>query len=427
MKKILSVFLAALMAACLFTPALAAGGTYNVTFTAPSATLGEDAYSYYKCVNGEFEEFEEDPEGLWAYYSEDGCYYYLDDLTTRSREVFENAAPGTPESVRYMPAKCTNGPVEAGKTVSFLVVTNEVYDQSTVTVLCNGEVLNKNASGEYAVVADRDLVFSVLEFDENNAPLLLRNHYIVSLTSGDGYAAKPLIGQNNKAVYYGDDFEFRVKITKGFNGDNMKVKVIRGENFLSEFLGEDADLLSSVMGDAETLRSTGVDADGFRTYKIRNITSDCKVLISGVNKDSSSGVLAMLKRILRLLLGLLGINLDSVLGEDNNPLAAYTVTMNENISANGVTYTSNPEFKYNSESGNYETEVLSGECVTIVVTKTRENQNVSVSWEPGEEGGEDYSVNWQAYYDINTQKTTWKAIWYIDGISADTTVSITAN
>ena len=426
MKKFLSVFLAALMVACLFTPALAAGQTYNVTFTGPSAVLGEDAYSYYKRANGEFTEFEEDPEGLWGYYSEDGQYYYLDDLTSKSREIFDNAAPGTPESVRYMPAKCQNGPVAANSTVSFILVTSEVYDATTAIVLCNGEIVAPNNSGEYAVTADRDLVFSVQEFDENNAPLLLRNHFIVALTSGDGYAAKPLQGENNKAVYYGDDFSFRVKITKGFNGDNMKVKVIRGENFLSEFLGEDADLLSSVIGDAETLSSTGVDSDGYRTYKIKNVTSPCKVLISGVNKDSSSGILAMLKRILRLLLSLLGINLDSMLGEDKNPLAAYTVTINEDINASGVTYTSNPEFKYNAETGNVDTEVLSGECVTIVVTKTRENQNVNVTWTPNA-NEESYDVHWEAYYDLKTQKTTWKAVWYIDGISADTAITITAN
>ena len=213
-------------------------------------------------------------------------------------------------------------------------------------------------------------------------------------------------------------------LTKGFNGDNMQVKVVRGDNFLSEYLGEDADMLSSVMGDAETLASTGVDADGYRIYKIRNVTTNCKVLISGVNKDSSSGILAMFKRILRLLLGLLGINLDSLLGE-NNPLAAYTVTLDNRVAADGITVDTNPAFTYNAESGNYEAEVLSGECITIVVSSTTENPNVRVTWTPRDDNAGDYTVNWQSYYDFNTKKTTWKAVWYVDGISADTAITIT--
>ena len=426
MKKTLSVLLAALMIAMTLVPAFAAGGSYNVTYVGPSAEYGEDAYSYVKSVNGEFTEFVEDPDGGYGYYSGDGKYYYIDDLVTSSREVFDNAEPGSPESVRYSPAKCQNGTVEAGKTVSFRVITNEVYDASTIIVLCNGEIVNRNSSGEYAVTANRDLRFSVLERDENNMPVLLRNHFTVTLTSGDGYSAKPLANSNNKAVYYGGEFEFRVKITKGFNGDNMKVKVVRGVNFLSEFLGEDADMLSSVIGDAESLSSTGVDADGYRTYKIKNITSDCKVLISGVTKDSTSGILATLKRILRLLLGLLGINLDSLLGEENNPLTAYTVSLDANLGSNDVTYKTNVEFKYNSETGRYEAEVLKGEGVTIAVTKTQENKTVNVSWTPKADN-DDYSVNWQSFYDFSTQKTTWTAVYYVDNINANTAITITSD
>lgn len=426
MKKTLSVLLAAIMVAVTMLPVMAAGGTVNVTFRAPSAEY-EGGYEYYLSSNGEFSAFVEDPDGGYGYYSEDGCYYYLDDLTDRSRQVFDNAAPGSPESIRYSPAKCEDGPVEKGSTVSFRVITSEVYDITTLTVMCNGRVLDRNVNGEYSVTANQNLAFSVVERDENNVPILLRNHFTVTLTSGDGYAAKPLQNSNNRVVYYGDSYEFRVKITKGYNGDNMKVKVIRGSNLLSEYLGEDADMLSSVIGDAESLTSTGVDSDGYRTYKIKNITSDCKVQISGVNQDSSSNVFSMLKRILRLLLGLLGINLDSLLGEENNPLAAYTVSLDPNITAGGVSYTTNPEFKYNSATGKYEVEALSGECVTVVVTKTRENQNVTVTWTPREEDAEPYAVNWQAYYDFDIQKTTWSAVWYIDNIHANTTITITAN
>ena len=425
MKKTLSVFLASLLVALLFVPAFAAGGTVNVTFRAPSSEF-EGGYAYYKTLNGEFTSFVEDPDGGYGYYSKDGHYYYIDDLTTNSRKVFDEAEPGSPESVRYSPAQCENGPVTAGSTVTFRVITNEVYDISTITVKCNDEILPQNANGEYSVTADRDLAFSVVERNENNDAVLLRNHYTVKLSSGDGYAAKPIRDTNNKVVYYGDSFEFRVKITKGYNGDNMKVQVIRGTNLLSEYIGEEADMLSTVTGDAESLSSTGVDADGYRTYRIDNITSDCKVTISGVNKDSSSGILATLKRILRLLLGLLGLNLDSLLGEENNPLAAYTVTLDPNISAAGVTYKVTPDFTYSNDSGKWETEVLKGEGVTLAITKTAENQNIAVTWDPGNENG-DYTVNWQAYYDLSTQKTTWTAVYYIDNITANTSIKIVAN
>ena len=424
MKRTLSVFLASLLVALMLVPAFAADGTVNVTFNGPSSNY-EGAYAYYQSVNGEFTSFVEDPEGGYGYYSVDGCYYFLDDLTAKSREVFDNAAPGSPESVRYSPAQCENGAVEAGSTVSFRVITNEVYDINTVSVMCNGDLLPQNANGEYAVTADRDLVFSVVERDENNQPILLKNHYTVTLGSGDGFAAKPLKDANNKVVYYGEDYEFRVKITKGYNGDNMKVQVIRGSNLLSEYIGEEADMLSTVTGEAESLSSTGVDADGYRTYKITNITSNCKVTISGVNKDSSSGILAMLKRILRLLLSMLGLNLDSLFGEENNPLAAYTVSLDPSINSAGVSYKITPEFTYSNTSGKWETEVLKGEGVTLVVTKANPDQNVRVVWNPGNETGT-YTVNWQAYYDLATQKTTYSAVYYIDNISADTTITITA-
>ena len=425
MKKVLSVFLAALMVALLFTPAFAADDTYNVTFIGPSAQLNDDdAYTYYKSVNGEFENFVLDPDGGYGYYSVDDAYYYLDDLTDKSREVFDNAAPGTPEYDRYSPAKWENCTVEAGSTVSFRVITDEVYDVKTVRVFCNGEQIYINNYGEFAVVADQDLTFSVAERDING-DILLRNNFAVVLTSGEGYAAKPVLDENYHAVYYGDSFRFRVRLSSGYSGEQMTVKVVRGDSMLSEFLGEDADMLDSIIGNSETLRSTGVDSEGCRTYRIDNVTSNCKVLISGVNKESSSGILAIFKRILRLLLGLLGIDLGEMLGEDKNPLASYTVTLNDNLNGTGISYTTNHKFAVNAETGNNETEVLKDECVMIVVTKQRENQNVNVTWTPRE--NEDYTVNWQAYYDAKTQKTTWQAVWYIDGINADTTIKIIAS
>ena len=107
-------------------------------------------------------------------------------LTDESRKVFDNAAPGSPESVRYSPADYENGTVDDGVTVTFRVITSEMYDENSVAILCNGDVVQKNSYGEFAVVADRDLVFSVQERDENNAPVLLKNHFIITLTSGGG-------------------------------------------------------------------------------------------------------------------------------------------------------------------------------------------------------------------------------------------------
>lgn len=432
MKKIGSVFLAALLVACSFLPAFAADGSHNVTFGTPSSNFETDAYAFYRSVDGFFADFAEDPNGAYGHYSKDGKYYLIDDLTDSSRKVFEEAAPGTEEAKRFTPVPYQNGSVADGTTVTFIVVTSEKYDINSVVVLCNGEIVQKNTKNEYAVTADRDLAFSVQEFDENNAPILLKSHFIVTLTSGDGYAAKPIQGANNKVAYYGEDYEFRVKISKGFNGSNMQVKVLRGSNFLAEYIGEEADMLSTVMGDAETLSSTGVDSDGYRTYKITNITTDCKVLISGVNKDSTSGVLAMLKRILRLLLGLLGINLDDLLGEDLNPLAAHTITLNADVDTTFATYTTDPAFNYNASSGNYEAEILSGECVSVVISTTKQeltNPNLHpVTWtkasEPDKLYGMDYNISWQAYYDIDSSKTYWTAIWYVDGLTSDATINI---
>lgn len=439
MKKTLSIILAALLVACTLVPAFAAGGKVNVTFHGPSAQLETygletPAYVYYQTKQGEFCEFVEDENGGYGFYHVDGCYYFIDDLTDNSRKVFDEAEPGSPESVRYSPAQCESGQVDQGSSIAFKVFTNEAYDADTLVVLCNGVQLQLNAYGEYVVIANSDLDISVMEIDSaTNSQMLMPNHYTVSLTSGDGYAAKPLINNNNKVVYYGGDYEFRVKITKGFNGDSMQVKVIRGTSFLSEYLGEEADTLSSFLGEAETLSSTGVDQEGCRTYKIKDITSDCKVLISGVNQDSSSGILATLKRILRLILGLLGIKLDGLLGEGSNPLAAYTVSLDATAAdSDGITYTANPEFKYNNESGNYEAEVLNGECITIVLKTTREefaNPNrTRVTWvkadEPDKIYGNDYTVSWQAYYDLKNDRTYWTAVWYIDGINCDTAIKI---
>ena len=115
---------------------------------------------------------------------------------------------------------------------------------------------------------DRNLNIEVKE------SVLETNHYNVVLTSGQGYSLKMLQGENYRVVYYGGDFKFRVKLVSGYSDADMSVTVVRGSSALSQFLGDDADLLSRIDGSSETLVSDGVDSEGCRTYTIKNITSN---------------------------------------------------------------------------------------------------------------------------------------------------------
>lgn len=421
MKKTLSVFLALLMAFTCIYPVFAAEGDtnvpetgegetgtkYSVTFQSP-VRLEADAYMYVKTINGEMQ-FEEDPDGEYVFF--DNRYMLPSNIYDR----YHDQIP--PE--RYSPVQYS-GTVEIaeGETLTFKILTSEKYNVLTATVFVNGSPAALNAHDEYAIYVDRDLIISVAEFDETTgAEALLRNHFHVKLTSGDGYKVKTLKGQNYEVTYYGDSFEFRVKVDKGYSAAGIKVSVQRGKSSLDGFLGEeDSDMLAGIIGKAEPLTSYGIDEDGCRLYKIENITTDCKVIVSGIQEESSVGIFAFLKRILRLLLDIFGIKLDIL----DSITAYYTVTIDA-AEADGVTYQVIRSTE--DELSPSEFTVTSGDGITVVVTKKDPTQDVSVMWTPGNELGT-YKTDWILDYNTVTGEVTYVAVYNIDNITADTTIVI---
>lgn len=421
MKKTLSVFLALLMAFTCIYPVFAAEGDtnvpetgegetgtkYSVTFQSP-VRLEADAYMYVKTINGEMQ-FEEDPDGEYVFF--DNRYMLPSNIYDR----YHDQIP--PE--RYSPVQYS-GTVEVaeGETLTFKILTSEKYNVLTATVFVNGSPAAINAHDEYAIYVDRDLIISVAEFDETTgAEALLRNHFNVKLTSGDGYKVKTLKGQNYEVTYYGDSFEFRVKVDKGYSAAGIKVSVQRGKTGLDGFLDEeDSDMLAGIIGKAEPLTSYGIDEDGCRLYKIENITTDCKVIVSGIQEESSVGIFAFLKRILRLLLDIFGIKLDLL----DSITAYYTVTIDA-AEADGVTYQVIRSTE--DELSPSEFTVTSGDGITVVVTKKDPTQDVSVMWTPGNELGT-YKTDWILDYNTVTGEVTYVAVYNIDNITADTTIVI---
>ncbi len=414
MKKVFSVLLAAVMLLGVAVPAFAAGG-FTATFTAPSNLpySGGDfgpAYSFVKTENG-VPCFEEDPNGKY-YEAKDGNYYTRDQL-------IESTIPA--DAKTYSPVLFATGtPVELeiGSTLSFKVLTNSAYNEATAVVYVNGEVAAKNDIGEYTIYVDRNLNIEVKE------GVLETNHYSVVLTSGEGYSVKTLKGENYRVVYYGGEFKFRVKLVSGFSDADMSVSVVRGSNSLAEFLGDDADLLSRIDGSSEKLVSDGVDAEGCRTYTIKNITSNCKVIVSGVREKKKADVLSYLKRILKMILDIFHID-TSFLGLDSPiSLTYYTVNISENVPAGTdldyimVTGTTDP-FKMNQFN------VMSGESVTIDFVTYDESvkDRLFVTWDPGNTGGT-YSNTWKANLNRATGKVYWSTTFMIDNISSTTNVGI---
>lgn len=335
----------------------------------------------------------------------------------------------------YAPVFFDNGTAyeyDNGSTLVFNVMTNKKYDASTAVVTVNGEILPRNQNGVFAVAADRDLVIRVVEKDENNQDILLRNHYKMTLTSGNGYSVKPLKGENNKLVYYGDDYKFRVKITSGFSGDGMKVMAVRGSNDLAELLGDDSefDLLYTLNldGKSEQLSSDGVDEDGYRVFTVKNITTDCKIVVSGVKEESKVGILAMLKRILRAILHIFGITiLDDMLTAydvrvDANTPAAYAAGVEVTAYFSGKSV-NNP--MYVDPSNQAPISVLKGDSVTLELTKKSESQSVTVNWTGKPANYQE--PQWVAHYNRYTAVTTWTATYFIDNIQGETTISVSAN
>ncbi len=419
MKKVLSAVLAAVMLLCVAIPVFAEGGSYNVTFQAPGAGLitshdGKDlgpAYYFVKC-EGDHACFEEDPNGIY-YEANDGNYYTRDQL-------IENTIPA--DAKTYSPVVLpVNSQVAytAGSTLAFRVFTNEAYNPATVTVRINGAVASRDEMGIYRAAVNGDLDVTV---DEG---ALLRSRFNVVLTSSEGYSVRMPQGENYHLAYYGDSFRFRVRVASGYSDANMKVTLVRGSSQLAEFLGEDADILSRFTGASETLYSDGVDSDGCRTYTINNITSDCKISVSGVRETKKATVLTYLKRILKMILDVFHIDtsflgLDEVIG-----LTYYSVNVNNNVPADAdldyfmVTGVEDP-FKMDMFN------VMSGEGVTIEFKTYDVNvkDRLVVTWSIGDRTVTGYANTWTAVLNQSTGKTYYKTTFMIDNINANTNVNI---
>lgn len=412
MKKTLSVFLAALMMLFCLVPGFAAEGeeetgtTHIVTFVPPDTQyVDEDAYIFVKTINGEIQ-YQPDPEGDYVFF--DNRYMLPSNI------IHEEDVPDE----RFSPVEWDmNNEIAEGETIAFKVLTSEKYNVFTAAVFINGAPASVNAQDEYAVYVDADLTIDVAEIDENGQEALLKNHFNVKMTSGDGYKVMTRKGDNYQVVYYGGEFYFRVKILSGYTASGIKVSVSRGTNIFGGFLEEeDTDMLLGIMGGTEELTSYGIDEDGCRLYKIENITTDCKIIVSGVQEESSAGIMAFFKRIIKLLLDIFGIKLDIL----DSLVATYTVNI-DSAEADGVTY----EVIRSSDDEVTPDEfmVSAGDGITIVVRKQDFDQDVTVMWTPGNDLGT-YETNWVVDYNTITGEVSYVAVYNIDNISADTQIVI---
>ncbi len=423
MKKAISIFLSILCVFMTLVPAFAAEGDtegtegnegteeviyHNVTFTPPTPGGEYDnAYIYVKSING-VPQFVPDENGLYCIYK--NMYIRYDELISEYQEEVTEE--------RFSPV-LWEGTVKVadGDTISFKVVTSKKYNASTAVVRVNEVPVSRNAQDEYAIAVNGDINIRVVE-KAGSEEILLRNHYNVKLTSGDGYKVLTLKDEYYHVSYYGDYFDFRVKVLSGYSAAGIKVSVQRGPGILSGLLDEeDMDSITGLIGGAETLTSYGVDADGCRLYRIENITDDCRIIVSGVQEESSVGIMAIFKRIIRLILDFLGIKLDFV-----DSLTAYhTVTIDGAQAPDGVTY---KVIRSTSDDVTpSEFNVTGGDGISLVVTKKSLNQTVNVFWTPGNEVGV-YQTEWKPAYNNITGETTYSAVFNIDNISADTTVVI---
>lgn len=428
MKKVLSVFLAALMAVLCFAPAFAAGGSHTVNFSLPGAGIGAGAYSFVKCSgDGFYAEFEktivDDPmtQG-YVYYIEaedrqgnpatepNGEYYLFDDI------LFDDDKAKF-DDTRYMPV-CYSAieTVEDGDQVIFRVITNEVYDVSSVVVEVNGEKLEPKPGGEYVVTVTGDITIAVRE------DVLLRNHYSIGLTSGDGYSVKTLKNENNRYVYYGDSFQFRVRVAKGYSATDMKVKAVPTGNELSELLGEDADMFITLLDKSAPLVCLGQDEEGCYLYKLNSVTENMKIVVSGVKEESKSGILAMLKRILRLILHAFGVDTDTIPFLSDIVGATYKVTIDNQL---------DPSIKCDiSVSANTDTSggvvtVMQNEGIMFTLSTKNPEHNVKVTVDRSDVNPADMvPLTWTAKFNRYTAETTWTATYFVSSISEDIAVHL---
>ena len=399
MKKTFSVFLAALMLLTLLVPAFAADHT--VTFVQPSEAYA-GGYAFAKVEDG-IVSFYEDPDGIFVYYT--GRYMTLDD-------IYENYWDQVPPE-RYSPF--TYGETESvpdGETLVFSLITSPVYNAASATVLVNKVKLEPSADGFYRVKADRDLTIRVLEDDENGLPGLQKNLFDVAMTSDDGFVAKPLAGEGYKATPYGGDFHFRIRIKKGYSASAMTVAVVRDVPE-KDYMGE-LDVVGNFLNRNEVLTSDGVDAEGCRLYTVKNITSNCRIVVTGVRAEKNTNILSMLLKVLRKILDFLGVHI-AVVDDLTNE---YKMTVDNR--APGVTYTFLSGGVANEDGS---LTVTSGNSVTLQVIKSDKDQVVNVSWDTNAASA-DYATVWTGKRDAATGKTIFVANYNIDEVKSDVVVSI---
>lgn len=434
MKKICSLVLAILMISLISVPAFAADGSFTVTFTAPSEALTQASNEIYANAKPDAE----NPDPGVPYYfvqSVDGKVVYVegaDGVSVPKRFEFDEGIS-----------------VNEGEFLSFKVFTNEVYNAATASVYVNGQALSPDSRGEYRLYADRNLTVRV------NEDTLMRSHFSVKLVSGEGYSVKPLKGESARFALYGDTYKFRVKIGSGYSDADLKVILIRGTNELAEILGDDLDSLSTIfnLGNAEVLFSDGIDSEGCRTYTIKNVTGDCKVLVTGVRSTQTQSILTFLKRVIKMILDIFGID-SSFLGLAEM-VAYYDVTIDDNalngidadyILLSGIFDEFKPTIRVEAEvedpdeeepvEENAEEEdpitygyftVMSGESVTIrLTTKDKAlTSTLGVQWKvEGRDEVTQYSTGWVASYDTATGYVYYSATFVVDSINAPTHITI---
>lgn len=439
MKKLLCVLLALLMTAFACVPAAAVSdlavntlpvasladdseGEFTVTFKAPSEEY-KDGYWFTTSKDGEFEFVREsDPVKLadpqWLYEND-----YLYDAENDRYVLAKDVVKGFPENPVYYTTKRMPDTmaVASGEIVTFKVCTSPKYNPTTVVVRANGVNVAPNVKGEYSVLANQDIVVSVVERNAANEEVLLRSHFFVYLPKGeDGeYRCRTLENTNYTVVYYGDSFDFRLILAKDTVVNNLAVTVQRGSNALSEELGFDpSSFLNMIgLGNAETLTSYGTDASGARLYRVENVTTDITVSVSGVKTKESSDTMTLILRILRMILNFLGINLPFL--QDMNVTHAVTIKND----SNALDYAVLQGASQDELDGNVY-KVGTGDNLSLIVYKYDASQNVTVTWTPGNEAGGHYSSEWIADYDQAANRAYWYAIYNIDNINEATEVRI---
>lgn len=321
-----------------------------------------------------------------------------------------------PEDTQFFVPKKLTGTVRVptGTYFSFIVITEPMYNIATVDLkYTKGDFsgdLELNINKEYVVYADDNVTIDLAECDELGNEVLLRNHFTVLMEGKEGYKIDTLEGTNRKVVYYGDGFDFRVKILNGYTAAGMSVYVARGENDLSNLIGEDLTFVMGMLGseNVQQLTSYGIDADGNKLYHVDNITTNINISVNGVNTDKFAEVLNMLKRILKLILDALGID-TSRLGLLNT----YNVTINCDNSVTSCIVSQGYD-----DAGARNFQVMSGTNVAIIITKPV-NDTVTVTWTPGNETGTAFTPLW-----LENGNGTSQAVFYVDNVVSDLTINV---